>query len=762
MPLVYGARILPRTSPIFNKQSFCETEPRLIFTVAIPCPLRRTFDYLPPMAMDDRLSIVPGIRVKVPFGGKTVIGLVTEVKDSSEHPGGKLKAIAEVIDREPLVDTRLLELYLWAADYYQHPAGDALLSIFPTLLRKGETIPDNLREFWQLTTHGLGLGDNSLARARKQQQLVQLLRENGPLAVEQIAGAGFSPSILRSLKARGLVAAVRQPAALGQNSHPITDAEPPLPLRPDQQKALASLHLDRFESYLLFGDTGTGKTEVYLQAIARVLALGKQALVLVPEISLTPQTLARFRRRFPCEIAVMHSGLTDRERLQSWADARCGKAPIVIGTRSAIFTPLANPGIIILDEEHDPSFKQQEGFRYSARDVAVMRAHRENIPVILGSATPSLESIANCERGRYRRLELTDRGGKAPPPRWQLIDLRGTSLKAGFSAGLLARIRAELDSGNQVLVFLNRRGYSPLLLCHDCGWQAECQRCSAKMTAHLGQQRLVCHHCEAQQTIPQACRDCQSPNIQFVGQGTERSEEILREFFPGTRILRLDRDSTRRKNAMAEAITEIQRNEPCILIGTQMIAKGHHFPGVTMAALLEVDSGLFSTDFRATERMAQMITQVAGRAGRGEQPGTVIIQSHYVDHPLLAELVQNDYRNFSRLLLAQRQLQQMPPYTNMAVIRAEADNPEKAEAFLHRARTLLERALPPSPDCRYLGPLPAALERRNGFYRFTLSVSAANRLQLGEALRNICPRLESEKSGRALRWSVDVDPQDTT
>lgn len=730
----------------------------MIYSVAIPSPLRRFFDYLPPNEMAH--DILPGMRVSVPFGHQTLIGLVIATKTHSDQPADKLKAIDSLIDETPLINGDMLDLYLWAASYYQHPPGDALLSILPTLARKGQPLPNNRHEHWQLTSHGLGLGENPLPRAKKQQQLLLWLRANSPSPTTDILAQGFTRAQLKNLADKGLAKAVALPTKQVTADKPLL-AEAHLALRAEQQQALAAIDFEGFNSYLLFGDTGTGKTEVYLQAIEGVLARGRQALVLVPEINLTPQTLGRFQRRFNCAIAALHSGMNDKARLQSWADARSGAARIVIGTRSAIFTPLAQPGMIILDEEHDPSFKQQDGFRYSARDVAVMRARRENTPVILGSATPALESLYNCERGRYQLLHLRDRGQTLPPPAWQLLDLRGTDLKAGFSAPLLQAMAAELAQGHQVLVFLNRRGYAPLLMCHDCGWQAQCQHCSARLTTHLSQKRLICHHCEARQPIPRQCPQCHSPNIQFMGQGTERSEEVLREFFPGTRIIRLDRDSTRRRDAMGAAIAEIRRNQPCILLGTQMIAKGHHFPAVTLAALLEVDNGLFSPDFRATERMAQMITQVAGRAGRGEMPGKVIIQSHYVDHPLLLELVAGDYRRFAQLLLAERRLQMLPPYINMAVIRAEASQATSAEAFLTLARQQLETLLPPSPDTRYLGPLPAHLEKRQGFHRFTLAIFTANRPQLGTALQPVCLVLEQNPAAKGVRWGVDVDPLET-
>lgn len=727
----------------------------MLINVAVPSPIRRRFDYLPPEA-DCGHAIVRGMRVVVPFGGRSVIGIVTGLTDKTDQPSDKLKKIQEVVDNEPVIEDTLLDLFIWAADYYQHPLGDALLSTLPALLRKGQQIPHNMETHWQLSALGLGLADNALANAKKQQALLQLLRDSGPIKLKDIRSAGFGKPIIAALEEKALIEPIlktpeKPPAPLL--------AESPLTLRPDQKSAMESLELEGFNTFLLFGDTGSGKTEIYLQAIEQVIAKGRQALVLVPEINLTPQTLKRFHDRFNCRIVALHSGLTDKVRLRNWTSARCGDADIVIGTRSAIFTPLQNPGIIILDEEHDQSFKQQDGFRYSARDVAVMRASRESIPVVLGSATPSLESILNCQRGRYRRLDLVRQ--QVSSPDWQLIDLKTHQLQSGISGPLITAIQNQLNNSKQVLLFLNRRGYSPLLLCHDCGWRGECHHCSATLTAHLKQNRLICHHCEWQQPIPNRCKQCQSPNLTFVGQGTERSEETLKALFPSTPVFRIDKDSTRTKGAMATTINVINQNEPCILVGTQMLSKGHHFPSVLLAALLEIDSGLFSPDFRALERTAQMVTQVAGRAGRGKEPGTVLIQTHYADHPLLAEIIKADYRKLSQTLLEERQRHQLPPFSYLAIIRAESQVAEKAQSFLTTARHHLEQRLPPSPGVNYLGPLPSTLERRKGFHRFALSIFADNRPQLSQALTETSLYLETLKQGRQIRWSVDVDPQDS-
>jgi primosomal protein N' (replication factor Y) (superfamily II helicase) len=726
----------------------------LYYRVAVPSPLRRCFDYLPPVS--PVVETLPrGSRVVVPFGARKVVGMVVAIVSKSDQPEGKLRPIEEVLDPEPLLSEMLLDLFLWSADYYLHPVGDALLSTLPALLRKGRELPTNLTECWQLSPMGHGLDENSLARAPKQQRLLNHLRQYGPLETAEITAQNFSKATLKALLSKALVERIQRaplPSKAGLR-------EPPLALRKDQKRAMAALALKGYQPYLLFGDTGTGKTEIYLQAIEKIITAGKQALVLVPEINLTPQTLSRFRNRFDANIVSLHSGLTDRERLENWASARRGDADIVIGTRSAIFTPLARPGILILDEEHDTSFKQQDGFRYSARDVAVLRASKEQIPILLGSATPSLESLHNCERGRYHKLELTQRD--APNLQWQLVDLKQARLQSGLSAQLLDTIRVEVNRGNQVLLLLNRRGYAPLLMCHDCGWRGECRHCSATLTAHLNQKRLICHHCESQQPIPRRCDACRSPNLTFVGQGTERCEETLREMFPATKVLRIDRDTTQAKHAMASAIDEIQRNEPCILVGTQMLSKGHHFPAVTLAALVEVDSGLFSTDIRALERTSQLVTQVAGRAGRGTVKGRVLIQSHHVDHPLLSALTQSDYRSLAAMLLDQRRQHHLPPFSHLAMIRAESIQQTLAYQFLMKAKQFLERISPATPEQRYLGPLPAVLERRKGFHRFVLSIYSNNRNQRGADLQALCRELESDPAGRKIRWSIDVDPQDS-
>lgn len=738
----------------------------LYYQVAVPSPLRRLFDYLPPADIATTLS--PGMRVRVPFGGRSVVGILISHGATSLVPDAKLKPIIEVLDSAPLVPPALLQLYLWAADYYQGPPGEALAAALPALLRRGGALPQATETRWQLTIHGRGLSPTALRRAPRQRQILQLLQPPGEpgsplprLTTAALVAAGGTNTALRELCRKGLVETVDIAIAEANAGAIELLAEDHLTLHPDQSAALAAIDLHGYRSYLLQGETGSGKTEVYLQAIEKILRYGRQALVLVPEIGLTPQTLRRFDNRFRCPIAVIHSGLSDRERLQAWRAAANGTAGVIIGTRSAVFTPLRNPGILIVDEEHDPSFKQQEGFRYSARDIAVMRANREGVPIILGSATPSLESLRNCTLGRYRRLVLRGRPGSARQPSWQLVDIRKIGLRSGFSAALIEAMARELASGHQVLVFLNRRGFAPTLLCHDCGWVAACPGCDSRLTLHRANPSLLCHHCEYREPIPSHCPVCHSSALRYLGQGTERGEEVLAALFPAIPVIRVDRDSTRRKAAMTDVVERVDSGAPCILVGTQILAKGHHFPGVTLVAIVDADNGLFSPDFRAIERMGQLLIQVAGRAGRGSQPGTVVLQSHHCDHPLITLLTQRGYPAFAEQLLAERRLAALPPFTAMALIRGEAKAPDDVIALLRHARARCSQLQPPSPDLRYLGPVPAPLEKRNGRYRYQFSITAANRARLQRLLAVLGEELAKSPLARRVRWSIDVDPQDT-
>ena len=737
---------------------------QIIYHVAVSSPLRRLFDYLSPetshKAPEDRI-LQPGIRVTVPFGHRKIVGIIVARSKDSSLPLSRLKPIANIIDTEPLIPEYLFKIYIWATRYYQHPIGDGLFRSLPSLLRKGKDLPNEKIQRWRLTEKGEKLTPEKLTKTPKQQEVFSLIKYELTINKHDVGRLKISPSILRQLKEKCLIEleaspAEKNPAYCMKNLL----NEQPLDLYPEQKEALESINFSSFKSYLLFGETGSGKTEIYLQAIEKIVRDGKQALILVPEISLTPQTFSRFKQRFNCPIAVLHSGLTDKEKALAWNAARTGQAYIVLGTRSAIFTPLKSPGLLVIDEEHDGSYKQQEGYRYSARDLAVIRAQKESIPLILGSATPSLESLYNCEQNRYQKLILSCRPGNASPPRWRPVDIRGSVLTNGYSKELIEAIAQTLSEGNQVLIFLNRRGFAPTLTCQECGWVSSCPNCEARLTVHRTPSRLVCHHCEHIDPTPSKCPFCKSSHLECIGQGTERSEDTLKSLFPNTTILRVDRDTTRRKLAMKELLSEVNKGNPCVLIGTQMLAKGHHFPNVTLVGILDADGGLFSPDFRAPEKMGQLITQVAGRSGRGQKPGTVILQSNYCDHPFISSLINNDYKGFSEEIFRERKLAQLPPYSYMANVRSEAADTEVAIEFLRHCRQRAECLLPAAPGISYLGPLPAIMEKRSGRFRHILNIYCTDRQKLQKLIEKLCLEAESLPIAKRVRWSVDVDPQD--
>ena len=733
-----------------------------ILRVAVPSPLRRTFDYRLSQASESGSDMkIPqvGCRVEVEFGRRKVIGLITEIAEKSEFPIDKLKTISAVIDETPLLPPKLFKLFVWAAHYYQHPIGEALFTALPVLLRKGELPPLLTTTCWELSHLGQGLGPKSLKRAPKQSALVECLRTSAQAMPESELLQQFSRSIINQLEKKNLITSIE---ISGDKELQLDNIlkNPHLKLDRQQQIAQDKVELHHFACYLLDGVTSSGKTEIYLQSIEKALRYGRQSLVLIPEISLTPQTQKRFRDRFNTPVVILHSGMTDHARLRAWESARTGQAKIILGTRSAIFTPLRDPGLIVLDEEHDQSYKQQDGFRYSARDLAVMRAQQENIPIILGSATPSLESLNNCDQGRYQHLILNNRAGNATSPDWRLIDLRDEPMDCGIAGFTLEAIRETLNAGRQVLIFLNRRGYAPVLVCHNCGWTADCSHCDAKLTVHRARGRLICHHCNYQARQPSQCPACNSHQLVAAGDGTERSADYLQKCFPNTPVLRIDRDSTRKQGAMQQFFETAETGEPCILIGTQMLAKGHHFANVTLVAILDADSGLFSADFRSHERMAQLLTQVAGRSGRGTISGKVLVQTHQPEHPLFNALIAKDYRHIANELLTQRKDRQLPPFKPMAILRAESTQAEQAQDFLNMARHKAQNLEGYNADMQLLGPLPALMERRKGRYRYYVQIESGKRSNLQRFLNVLAQQLEGEKRFSNVRWSLDIDPQE--
>jgi primosomal protein N' (replication factor Y) (superfamily II helicase) len=663
--------------------------PMKVIRVALDVPVAKLFDYLAP----DATAADIGQRVLVPFGRKQAIGIILELAHSSSLPGGRLKSAIGVLRDSPPLAPLDLRLMQFAADYYQYPLGAVVMGALPARLRRA--------------------AEPSRRRSKRGGE------------------DGAAP--------------------------PALEPAPPAPaLTAGQAQAVAEIcrGLGAFRPFLLLGVTSSGKTEVYLHAMAAALEAGRQSLVLVPEIALTPQLEALVARRFPATRRVsLHSGLTEVERLEHWRAAGSGAARIVLGTRLAVFTPMPDLGLIVIDEEQDASFKQAEGFRYSARDLAVARARQQGVPVVLGSATPAIETYANAIGGRYSLLTLPDRIG-APAPRITCVDTRGERFADGLSSRLINALRERVAAREQSLVFINRRGYAPVLACRSCGWVSGCHRCAAQLVLHLPERRLHCHHCGHVAPPPVACPDCGNPDLAPVGHGTQRVEEALQRHLPDARILRIDRDSTRRRRAWHDMRQRIEGRDVDILVGTQMLAKGHDFPHLNLVGVLNADGQLYSSDFRAAERLFALLTQVSGRAGRGGVQGEVLIQTEFPQHPLYAALQRQDYRAFADGMLAERRQAGFPPFVYQALLRTEAPRLATALEFLAEAARKGRKF---DSGVTVYDPVPAALPRRAGRERAQLLVQSASRSRLRDFLAAWRSALAETGVTRA-RWMLDIDP----
>ena len=724
--------------------------------VALPRPLPAPFDYRTDDGREADAGWI-GCRVRVPLGRGHAVGVVVGVGPSGAATA-TLKPVLERLDGQALVDAELWATLGFASRYYHAPFGEVWATALPGPLRDGEPVADHRAFGWRLTTAGRD-GLASL-RAGRPKALAEAWAATGdtpwPEARLDLEHPGWREAA-RRLAERGAAERVPMPIALRSVGAGVS-------LNDAQAAAVAAITGARgFAPFLLDGVTGSGKTEVYLEAIRHALAQGRQALLLVPEIGLTAQTIARLQRGLPVEVHAMHSGLADGARARAWAAMRSGEGRVLVGTRSAVFCPLPEAGLILVDEEHDASYKQQDGIRYHARDLALWRGQACSVPVVLGSATPALETQRQALSRRLTRLVLPARaraGARAPSVR--VLDVRKRKLEAGLAPELLDAIEKTLERGEQVLVFRNRRGYAPVLLCHDCGWSAPCKRCDAPLTVHGVGRRLICHHCGYRAPKPDACPDCGSLALQPQGQGTERVEEALAARFPDARIVRVDRDTTAVKDGLAKRLAELG-DGPGIFVGTQMLAKGHDLPKLTLSAVVSMDEGLFSADFRAGERLGQLLVQVAGRAGRSERPGEVILQTHHPEHPWLALLLSGGYAALSAALLAEREAAALPPFAHWALLRAEAADGEAAEAFLVAARThLLDTAGDGHrvPGLEWAGPVPAPMPRRAGRARAQLLLRAADRRVLQAALGAAAPGWYALPEARRVRWSIDIDPID--
>lgn len=727
-----------------------------IVRVVIPRPLYQAFDYHCNQPLPEA-----GCRVRVPLGpNHTVVGIVTESDVTSDF--AKLKSVDSVLDAKPLLDSSLLTLLQWASVYYHHPIGEVLFSALPKRLREGRELLESFS--WHLNCEDISTALTDLKRARLQRELFEQLQPHG-LTEAQLTSLylGKWRKPMQQLAEKGF--AERRKITKNTTKYDVDHPSQHLiSLSEEQNSSLNQLaewqKNDAQIPTLLHGITGSGKTEIYLRAIKPILQSGKQALLMIPEIGLTPQLFQRFCDFFPNQtIVALHSGLNDSQRAQNWQSAHTGEADVVVGTRSSIFCAFRKLGIIIIDEEHDSSFKQQEGFHYHARDLAVKRAHQLNIPIMLGSATPALETLLNSERGRYHHLQLKQRPGTRKPPKTSLIDIRSQPLEAGVSAKLLTEVGNQIHAGNQVMLFLNRRGYAPILLCSQCGWHASCSACDAEMTFHAARHKTICHHCGHQQGIGSKCPSCNHPQLSTQGHGTERVENLLVSHYPDIPVIRIDRDTTSRKGELARKLDIVRSGEPVILIGTQMLTKGHDFPNLTLVGILDIDQALFSTDYRAQEHLAQQIVQVSGRAGRGDKAGHVILQTSQPQHPMLHQLLTQGYRSVAQQLLNERQVWQYPPFGFQALIRANAPQFEVGLHFLSSLKNNLNTSLnTETGEISLLGPMPSPMEKRADRYRYQMLVSANRRSSLHCFLDQLISILKQTKKSRDLRYTLDVDP----
>jgi primosomal protein N' (replication factor Y) len=718
-----------------------------IYQIAVFQTNRDYFDYTHPAP-----DFAIGSRVWVPFRNKTRLGVVV---GSNQTDTPSLKTIIENIDIEPLITSDILNLCHWMSDYYQAPLAQVLALVLPKTYRQGK-LRESLHVWHYQLAVSLEEAYQKLAvNAHKQRELLaHMHQQTQPVSRAQLQSAGYSLASIQGLVDKAILSQEHLPQ---RPCLPNVIMDTPLSLNTQQQLAYETIHasLHHYQCFLLFGVTGSGKTEVYCQLITDVLRQRRQVLILVPEIGLTPQLQQRFQARFAQSMVVIHSQMSEGERQQAWQWAADNQVQLVIGTRSALFTPMPALGLIVIDEEHDTSLKQMDGVRYLARDTALMRAHAANIPIILGSATPSLESLANADKGKYTMLRLTQKAMNTVPLHYELVDLRSQTLQQGLANRTLAAIKKHLEANHQVLIFINRRGFSPVLLCHTCGWKALCQACDVSLTAHKHTQQLMCHHCGHTQRYMLQCPQCAGRELIHLGAGTQRIEEVLQQLFPSTVVLRIDRDAVRKKHAFDQHLEKIHAGDAQLIIGTQMLAKGHHFSNLSLVVVLDADYGFYDQDFRALERLGQLLTQVSGRAGRADIAGEVVIQTHLPDHPLLNTLIKQGYEPFAQALLKDRRQGIMPPYAFMALFSVQGRQQEGVLAFIHAAK----QAIRPYA-ITVMGPAPAPMAKKAHYHRMQLLLKSDSRQRLHTSLTALRTWIITDKRSHGLRWTLDVDPVD--
>ncbi|MGD8839162.1 MAG: primosomal protein N' [Gammaproteobacteria bacterium] len=724
---------------------------------AIALPLYRVFEY---SLDDDSLPVAAGTRYRLPFGNRTRTGVLLNHGESSEIDPARIKPVLQRLDPEPVLDAHMMSLARWVADYYRQPLGEVVFLCLPGQLRGARQLAPTRVKRWKLAAADPEEIEELRRRAPRQHEIYAALQAR-PAGLTALELKQINPNwhgAVKALEARRMVAWDWDEGEA--EAPPPTAARLPR-LSPEQSGVMAEIEprLNEFGVHLLDGITGSGKTEIYLRLIQSRLEAGLQVIYLVPEIGLTGQLLERVRQRFGGGLALSHSGLTDAQRYRAWDRFRRGEARIMLGTRSSLFSQCERLGLIVVDEEHDQSYRQQDGVRYQARDVAIKRAQMLGIPIVLGSATPSLESLHNCERGTYFRYRIDHRPTRYPPPRLDLLDVRDSRLDYGCSSRTLTLVERHLARGGQVLIYLNRRGYAPVVMCHECGWQALCRNCDARLTLHQSVNCLLCHHCGYRAPIPAACPECDNPEIRQHGVGTEQLEQGLNGRFPDTPVLRVDRDVVASRESLGERLQQLRGGAPCILIGTQMIAKGHDYPAITLAVVLDADQALFSASYRASERLVQTLFQVSGRSGRGDREGEAVVQTRFPEHPLMRALGRRSYREIAADLLQERRSYGFPPYAKVVMFRADAVELKDALEMLEQIKTLLAATSRFSAlDC--IGPLPALMTRRVNRYRAQLCLMSRDYRLLRAVLDEAMPAIEELPGTPRANWAVDVDAYD--
>ncbi len=730
-------------------------QPASICSFALSLPVYHLFDY----ELEQSANVTPGQRFKLPFGHGQKMGILVScsLADPARHKN--IKAVNQQLDEKPLLSSHLMQLACWLAEYYCQPLGEVLFQFLPRRARKAELMTETGLQYWVAHDVDEEVLISLKKRAPRQYELLKALTQSetglNAADLKLLQNAWHQP--VKVLQNRGLVSSV-----LRENLPAIkTPVEAGFDLTADQVKVCQQISplLDQFQVHLIQGVTGSGKTEVYLELMLQVIKQGKQVIYLVPEIGLTPQLLQRLQTRLGQTVVSSHSALTDLQRYQSWDQFKRGIAQVMIGTRSALFSADSSLGLIIIDEEHDGSFRQQDGVRYHARDVAIKRAQMLNIPIVLGSATPSMESLHNLTRPHFHLYRLDQRVTRSKPPEIELLDCSQVPLSTGCSPQLLQAIQKHLSAEGQVLLFLNRRGFAPVVMCHECGWLSSCFQCDARLTLHQSVNKLICHHCGFSVTLPHQCPDCGDKNIRHYGVGTQQLEEFLQQRFPETEVVRIDRDSVKSALHFEAKMKPVREAVPCILIGTQMLAKGHDYPHITLVGMLDVDQALYSSFYRAGERLIQTVLQVSGRAGRAEKKGQALLQTAFPKNPLMLDIRKKSYSELVEAILEERKMLGFPPFSRVVTFQVDAIELEMAMQKLTSLKQMLSDIDKPL-SIKIIGPIPALMTRRIGLYRAQLSVMSGDIQAIRQVLKQLMPKIQSIRNTRKSRLTIEVDPLD--